>query len=272
MKAAFTTLACPTLSLTELLALAKKSGMDAVEIRLGKDNSLCGLSYEELPQARKLFDESGVALSDLATGICVTSWDEAVPAQMEHCAKMAQILGTRGLRIFLGHGVQFFTDPIERDLDGVAKNLRAGAEIVAKYGAELWLETHSDYSTGAVIADLLSRVKDERVRVIWDVMHSIEWGEHPMETVRLLGDAIVHVHLKDGTRPQDPNRTAYDLCALGAGDVDFGEINQALRRIGYNGYLSLEWEQMWHPEPAECYPSTEALLAAYRTLLRTHFS
>ncbi|MBQ9784086.1 MAG: sugar phosphate isomerase/epimerase [Clostridia bacterium] len=271
MKTAFTTLACPELSLSELLALAKRCDMDAVEVRLDKENRLCGLAFDEMPRARQLFDESGIALSDLACGISVKTYDESVLAQMEHCAKMAQALGVRGLRVFLGTGVKYFTDPIERDLDGVAKILRMGADLVAKYGAELWLETHSDYSTGAVIADVLARVNDPRVRVIWDAIHSIEWGESPMETVRLLGDAIVHVHLKDGTRPRDPNRTAYDLCALGAGDVDFDEVRKALDTIGYDGYLSLEWEQMWHPELAACYPSTDALLNAYQNLLQKHF-
>lgn len=271
MKTAFTTLACPDLSLPELLLLAKRAQMDAVEIRLDKENRLCGLGFDELIAARRLFDESGIALSDLASGICVKTYDEAVLSQMEHCAKMAQILGTRGIRVFLGTGVKYFTDPILRDLDGVAAILRVGAEIVGRYGAELWLETHSDYSTGAVIADLLSRVNDPRVRVIWDAIHSIEWGEAPADTVRLLGDAIVHVHLKDGTRPKDPNRTAYDLCALGEGDVDFDEIARCLRTIRYDGYLSLEWEQMWHPELAACYPDTDALLTAYQGLLQQYF-
>lgn len=271
MKPAFSTLACPELPLAELLELAKRQRIDAVEIRLDRDGRLCGMGLKEMPRAKAMLDASGVALSDLASGISVCDGDTAPLAQMESCAKMAQALGVRGIRIFVGRGAAYFTDPIERDLDGVAHVLRMGAELVAKYGAELWVETHSDYSTGAVVADLLSRVKDDRVRVIWDVMHSIEWGESPMESVRYLGNTIVHVHLKDGTRPADPNRTAYDLCALGVGDVDFTEICRALQSIGYDGYLSLEWEQMWHPELAACYKDTDALLSAYRELLARDF-
>lgn len=271
MKKAFTTLACPDLPFEDLILLAQKCGMEAVEIRLDKNDRPCGLEDAALAQARAFAEAHGVRICDLATGICVKTWDEAVLPRMERCARTAKMLGADGIRIFLGEGVKYFTDPISRDLDGVAKTLRAGADTVAKYGVALWLETHSDYSTGEVIADLLARVCDARVRVIWDAIHSIEWGESPDRTVALLGERIVHVHLKDGTRPQDSNRTAYDLCALGAGDVDFAQINNCLKGIAYNGYLSLEWEQMWHPELAACYRDTEALLAAYKSLLKRYF-
>lgn len=271
MRTAFTTLACPTLSLRELLALAKRNDMDAVEIRLDQDNRLCGYALEELDEAKRLIDESYVKLSDLACGITVKNGDRAVLAQMEHCAKMAQKLGVVGIRIFVGAGAKYFTDPICRDMDGVAAVLREGAELVGSYGAELWVETHSDYSTGKIVGDLLSRVADPRVRVIWDVMHSIEWHESPADTVRYLRDSIVHVHLKDGRIPADPNRTAYDLCTLGEGAVDLCKIADALQRIGYDGYLSLEWEQMWHPELATCYEDTDALLGAYSEWLKTAF-
>ena len=263
MKTSFTTLACPDLPLTELLELAKRNGMDAVEIRLDKNDMLCGYTIEHLDEAKALIDKSGIALSDLACGITVCNGERSVLSHMEHCAKMAQALGVVGLRVFLGRGVTYFTDPICRDLDGVAAVLKEGAELVGTYGAELWIETHSDYSTGAVIKEVLDRVDDSRVRVIWDVIHSVEWRESLEETVRLIGDRIVHVHLKDGTAPKDPNRTAYDLCALGEGDLHFEDVLNALQTIGYNGYLSLEWELMWHPELAACYRDTDQLLAAY---------
>ena len=272
MKTAFTTLACPTLSFEELILLAERNGMDAVEIRLDSKERPCGLPDEKLSEARAFAEAHGVQISDLATGISVKGWSEFELFRMALCAKRAAALGARGIRIFLGKGVKYFTDPIERDLDGVARTLRKGAEVVAEYGVELWVETHSDYSTGEVIADLLSRVDDARIRVIWDVIHSVEWKESPALTVALLGDRIVHVHLKDGTRPADPNLTAYDLCALGKGHLDFSEVRRVLDDIGYDGYLSLEWEAMWHPELSECYPSTDALLAAYKELLNQHFA
>jgi len=68
-------------------------------------------------------------------------------------------------------------------------------------------------------------------------------------------DRIFHVHMKDAVLTLDgksgilsshlnfgqPGR-GWDFRSLGRGGVDFEEIIRALNRIGYNGPLSVEWE------------------------------
>jgi len=68
-------------------------------------------------------------------------------------------------------------------------------------------------------------------------------------------DRIFHVHMKDAVVTLDgksgilsshlnfgqPGR-GWDFRSLGRGGVDFEEIIRALNRIGYNGPLSVEWE------------------------------
>jgi sugar phosphate isomerase/epimerase len=69
------------------------------------------------------------------------------------------------------------------------------------------------------------------------------------------GDRIVHVHVKDSKRRLDgrssilgghlnfgePGR-GWDFVSPGHGDVDFEGMFRALNRIGYEGPLSIEWE------------------------------
>ena len=69
------------------------------------------------------------------------------------------------------------------------------------------------------------------------------------------GAKIFHVHVKDSKRRLDgrasilgghldfglPGR-GWDFVSPGHGDVDFGAIMRALNRVGYDGPLSIEWE------------------------------
>ena len=85
-------------------------------------------------------------------------------------------------------------------------------------------------------------------------------GQDPVEAVELLGRYIVHTHIKDGVmlKKTDP-KIIYDCFAeggiealnmadyfvetpLGEGHVDFPRYLAALRRIGFDGYLTVERE------------------------------
>ena len=85
-------------------------------------------------------------------------------------------------------------------------------------------------------------------------------GQDPVEAVELLGKHIVHTHVKDGKMliKTDP-KIIYDCFAVGGieglnvadyfkevpvgtGDVDFPAYLAALKKVGYDGYLTIERE------------------------------
>jgi len=43
----------------------------------------------------------------------------------------------------------------------------------------------------------------------------------------------------------------WQLVALGEGEVPVRESLAALAAVGYDGWLTVEWEKRWHPELAE---------------------
>ena len=85
-------------------------------------------------------------------------------------------------------------------------------------------------------------------------------GQDPVAAVELLGKYIVHTHIKDGVmlKKTDP-KTIYDCFAeggiealnvadyfletpLGEGHVDFPKYIAALKKVGFDGYLTIERE------------------------------
>ncbi len=90
-------------------------------------------------------------------------------------------------------------------------------------------------------------------------------GQDPVEAVELLGKHIVHTHVKDGVmlKRTDP-KIIYDHFAtggiealnvadyfletpLGEGNVDFPKYIEALKKVGFDGYLTVERETGENP-------------------------
>jgi len=89
----------------------------------------------------------------------------------------------------------------------------------------------------------------------FDPSHLIWQAVDPVRFLRQFADRIYHVHIKDAAiRPDglggilgshlrfgDPQR-AWDFRSPGRGDVPFEDILRTLNHIGYQGPLSVEWE------------------------------
>jgi sugar phosphate isomerase/epimerase len=83
------------------------------------------------------------------------------------------------------------------------------------------------------------------VRLLADLFHMNLEEHHPAQSILSNGTAIGHVHLADSNRQ-----------AMGRGHTDQRAILEALRRVGYDGFLS-----------AEVFPIPSAMVAAKQTLV-----
>jgi sugar phosphate isomerase/epimerase len=75
-------------------------------------------------------------------------------------------------------------------------------------------------------------------KVNFDPSHLQVQGENPRRVVDELGDLIVHVHLKDGSG-RFPH---FKFPPLGKGEIDFPNLAEGLRKAGYAGPISVEYE------------------------------
>ena len=84
--------------------------------------------------------------------------------------------------------------------------------------------------------------------LLWQMVDEVEF-------IRYFPDRIYHVHVKDAKVTLDgqssilnshlnfgDRRRGWDFVSPGHGDVDFESMFRALNRVGYEGPLSIEWE------------------------------
>jgi sugar phosphate isomerase/epimerase len=90
----------------------------------------------------------------------------------------------------------------------------------------------------------------------YDPSHFGYQGVDYVEFIYRFADRIFHAHMKDVQWSQVPNssgvfgghlpfgdrRRYWDFCSIGRGNINFEKIIRALNHIGYNGPLSVEWE------------------------------
>ncbi len=91
----------------------------------------------------------------------------------------------------------------------------------------------------------------------FDPSHLIWQGVDPVEFIRAFPERIYHVHMKDASvtlngrtgilashLPWGDPRRGWDFRSVGRGGVRFEEIIRSLNYIGYDGPLSVEWEDI----------------------------
>jgi len=127
-------------------------------------------------------------------------------------------------------------------LDIVASLLRQATDYATPKGVRLVLETHLGLPTCRAdwIVTLLESVGSETLGVLYDPGNLVA-GEAYKDVPRLLGDRILHVHLKSAHLAEDGKSvTGWAHPAEGAADMTW--VLEALADCGYAGNFAIEYE------------------------------
>lgn len=272
MKIAFSTLACQNASVEEIIAASKAYSMDGIEIRLEPGNQFANATCkEDVKRIAGQLRKAGIVVVDLGSSICLQGCEGGIPDSAGQTIEYAALMGAKGIRVFLGHFAARVNPMLPSpDYEGITAQLKILCDMAAQKGIQIWVETHNEFATGKVLRQLLKDVDRENMMIIWDILHPIEDGEGIEETWRLIGDRIAHVHIKDGYDRKDPGWHDYCYTLLGEGSLPIGSVLDLLKTVGYEGYISLEWERAWRPE-LEKYPdSLDWVLSHYRDYLKKY--
>jgi sugar phosphate isomerase/epimerase len=170
----------------------------------------------------------------------------------KHC-RLAVILGCNMVRHAPG-GPPAYLATLE-DYKHASKWIRQACCIAANYGLRIVMEIHPGglIESAEEAMKLVNLVDQPNLGLIHDAGNmyicGVDYGE---ESVKILGDRLFHVHIKDELEEIDPAipgtircqvRTGEKLIRhtlLNQGGTDHRPLLRALKRSGYSGYLSLE--------------------------------
>jgi len=254
MRLCYSNLACPEWTFEQTVEAVATYGFDGLEVRLFDGEVVTpSLSHSSRRRGEAALRDSRVRVAALDTSLRVTSADRAGFLSDDRAlSEIAQQWGAPLLRLF---GGQLPEGPAARSeaLKRAGALLEEAASLSEPFGVRLAVETHDDFSSAHTVAELLAHAGGH-AGAVYDSHHPHRMGEQPSAVLEALGAELWHVQVKDAIRlPGDDN---WQLVPLGQGEVPVRELVELLARSGYEGWVSLEFEQKWHPELA---PPEESL-------------
>jgi len=180
---------------------------------------------------------------------------------------------------------------IEKGYEDFAARWNPVLDVFKQEGAKFGLEVHPteiayDFVTTRKTLDAIDHRPEFGIN--YDPSHLIHQFLDPVAFIHEFADRIYHVHAKDSKLFLSgrnsilsshlnfgDTRRGWDFISVGHGDVPFEAIFRALSRIGYQGPISIEWEDSgmereWGAQDALAFvrrtdfsPSTIAFDAAF---------
>jgi len=257
MKYACFTVGQPETTPQETLKQLKDAGYDGVEWRITEDTgdtstpgfwkgNRCTLqsswSDDQFKELATMMSDLGLEAPSLGTYVDREDVD-GVKRMME----IAKIFGAPALRVNSGryNGSQHYRDVFDA---GVAAFQRIQS-LAKQFGVKVLIEMHPGNITPSASAafQFVSHFSPDFVGAIHDAGNMVNEGfENYQMGFEILGPYLAHVHVKNAGWASESAEAPYELkwegqsMPMRKGLVDYAVILRALKKVGYDGWLSFE--------------------------------
>lgn len=263
IKLAFSTAACPEWTLEEAARQAKAMGFAGLELRTasvvqGARSAVDPMRCEP-EEVGRVLRGAGVEPVCLSTGVKLVGTDAAAMrgalGQTREALALAARMGCPAVRVFIGDVPLGESHPsfIRR----ASLQLDALANSAADAGVQLLIENAGGLTLAREWWTVVHLVDHPMIGLCWNVASAVEGGEKPTAAVSVLNTKIRLAKAADVASPGGRG------VMLGEGAVGVQDYVKRLLGIGYNGWISLEWDRVSDPSLA---PAESALPEAQRRL------
>ncbi len=251
MKLAFSTLACPDWSFSEVLSTAKDFGFDGIEVR--------GIKNEIFAPRIKAFlkeniNETIQRLSDLKleipmlTSECVLgNCNDKVLENAKAYISLAGMLKVPFVRMLVEPGASPDSS-LNINLSQVADTIHSLLPDAKSNNVKILIETNGILADSKTCLSFIEPLASDNLGILWDIHHPYRYfNEDVSGTYERLKPYINYIHIKDSELVN--GTISYKL--MGYGDMPNEKAINLLAEDNYNGYVSLEWVRRWNRQMEE---------------------
>ncbi len=177
------------------VAAMLRNGLQGLEIRGIDGVNVSQITSEKARQVRRLLDDNGLLTWSIGSPIGKIRLDEDFSAhldQLRHVLEIADILGTKNVRMF-----SFYTQTPEADRSQVMDRLGTMVEVARGTGIALCHENEKGIygDTGSRCLDILQALPE--MKGVFDPANFVQCGEDTLRCWELLKDRTDYLHIKD---------------------------------------------------------------------------
>ncbi len=252
MKIAFSSNAFRKYSLLETIDILSKAGYKGIEIMCDVPHAYPPhLNKEAIMNIKGKLEEKDIKVSNLNAFMMTAigdfhhpSWIEKDKAKREQrinhtidCVRLAEELEVdtistepggpvNGMGMDRKEALKLFIDGINRVVE-VARP--AGIKVLVEPEPDLLIQTSAEFK------EFIDQVDTEYIALNCDLGHHFCVGEDPCKVLEEFKDVIHHIHIEDIAASRE-----HVHVALGKGAMDFNAISRTLKKINYQGWITVE--------------------------------
>jgi len=233
MKFGFRTGGFAGWKIKDILKKLAEIGFDGVELCLeSADMRPENFTQSQADDLKAFMDDIGLEVASVSYHADVESPEE----RRANTAKAVEIAAWMGTNVLIINAERTREGQKEQQWQELSAILKDWTKIAEKLGVNIAVEPEPLLvvdDTDDMIR-LMNEVGSPNLKVNLDIGHAYITDPDLNDSIKRLGDSIVHAHI------EDIKDKVHNHLELGQGDIDLASMDAAFKEIGYDGYYVVD--------------------------------